>query len=71
MTIQNSNTTCIKFGFGTDNYRALTRYFEYAPEGMMYITFIGYCSINNWNGVRSPQIEIRDYKISSTTSWYF
>ena len=71
VTIQNSNTTCIKFGFGTDNYGALTRYFEYAPEGMMYITFIGYCSINDWNGVRSPQIEIRDYKISSTTSWYF
>ena len=63
----NSNPP-IKFGFGTDNYGALV--ILNMREGMMYITFIGYCSINDWKAC-DLQIEIRDYKISSTTSWYF
>lgn len=71
ISIQNSQTTCIKFGFGEDKFAELTDFFNFCPEGMMEVVIIGYCRKNEWNGNVMPQIEICDYQISKSTAWYF
>lgn len=71
VSIQNAQTTCIKFGFGEEKFAELTDFFNLHPEGMLEITIIGYCRKNEWNGNVSPQIEICDYQISKSTAWYF
>lgn len=71
ISIQNSQTTCIKFGFGEDKFAELTDFFNFCPEGMLEVVIIGYCRKNEWNGNITPQIEICDYQISKSTAWYF
>ena len=68
--VPNSKTTCIKFGFGEDRFEQLCAVLP-DKDSMANVTIIGYCRKNEWNGNISPQIEIKDYKIMTTTAWYF
>ncbi len=55
-------TNCIKFGSNADEYESLIG---------KTITILGTCSINEWNGNRTPQIQIKDYFIESVPVWDF
>jgi len=55
-------TSCIKFGSNVDEYESLKD---------QTITIVGTCSINEWNDMRSPQIQIIDYFIESVPQWDF
>lgn len=55
-------TTCIKFGSSAEEYESLLG---------KTITLVGTCSINEWNGNRTPQIQLKDYMIETVPIWDF
>ena len=71
ISIQNSKTNCIKFGFGEEKYKELTSYFDLFPDGMFTMEILGRCTKNEYYGTVSPQIEIKDYNVLKPTTWYF
>lgn len=70
ISIPDSKTTCIKFGFGEEKFEQLLRLLP-NKDSMINMTIIGFCRKNEWNGNVTPQIEIKDYMITKTVSWYF
>lgn len=70
ISIPDSKTTCIKFGFGEEKFEQLLRLLP-NKDSMINMTIIGYCRKNEWNGNVTPQIEIKDYMVTKTVSWYF
>lgn len=70
ITIPDSKTTCIKFGFGEEKFEQLLRLLP-NKDSMINMTIIGFCRKNEWNGNVTPQIEIKDYMVTKTVSWYF
>ncbi|KON87462.1 hypothetical protein AF332_11900 [Sporosarcina globispora] len=51
----------IKFFVKKEEYET-----HFSEGETFYIDVIGKCSINEWNGVRTPQIEILEYKVTET-----
>lgn len=43
----------------------------YTEHGKVSINIIGRCSINEWNGIITPQILVEDYEIVSRSEYYF
>lgn len=56
----------IKFGSSEEEYDSL-----YSEMGYVTITVIGECKENIWNGVRTPQIEVKDFEITGVEEYYF
>ena len=69
ITISDTKTTCIKFGFGEDKYFNLLSYI--GDNKGIAVEIVGYCRKNEWNGNVSPQIEIQDYNIKKILKWNF
>jgi len=67
--IPRTKISCIKFGYGEELYEQTNQYFQSA-DTVIKMDIIGRCAENNFNGI-APQIEIEDFQISSTHSWYF
>ncbi len=61
-----NGTSLIKFGSSEEEYDTLC-----SEMGCVTINVVGECKRNVWNGMVSPQIEIVDYEIISTTEYYF
>lgn len=66
ISIPDSDIEIIKFGSSEEEFRSL-----YSENGYVSINLIGRCSINEWNGSITPQIELVDYDIVSTQQYYF
>lgn len=56
----------IKFGSSEEEYDSL-----YSEMGYVTITVIGECKENIWNGIRTPQIEVKDFEITDVAEYYF
>ena len=68
LKIELSNgVSLIKFRSSEEEFLELTKY----PSGSVNINVIGTCKINEWNGIITPQIEIKDYEIVGETKYYF
>jgi single-stranded-DNA-specific exonuclease len=68
LKIELSNgVSLIKFKSSEEEFNELTKY----PSGSVNITIVGTCKINEWNGIISPQIEIKQYEIIGETKYYF
>lgn len=65
LKIQEGELSFIKFKSSQEELESLL------SDGYVELDIIGKCSINEWNGVFSPQILIEDYSIVSTKTWYF
>lgn len=65
LKIQEGGLSFIKFKSSQEELESLL------SEGYVEIDVVGKCSINEWNGIFSPQILIEDYSIVSTKTWYF
>ena len=65
ITLSNG-TSLIKFGSSEEEYEKL-----YSDLGCVTINVVGECKANIWNGIISPQIEIKEYDIVGTTQYYF
>jgi len=61
-----NGTDLIKFGSNQEEYDKL-----YSDLGCVTINVVGECKANVWNGLISPQIEIKEYDIVGTTEYYF
>lgn len=61
-----NGTSLIKFGSSEEEYEQL-----YSELGCVTINVVGECKRNVWNGMISPQIEIKDYEIVGKTEYYF
>ena len=55
----------IKFGSSEEEYNSLL------SEGYMSLNIIGKCDVNEWNGVKYPQIMIEDYEITGKSKYNF
>lgn len=62
----NNNVSLIKFGSNEEEYNSL-----YSELGCVTINVVGECKANIWNGLVSPQIEIKEYEIVGTEEYYF
>ena len=62
----NSQVSLIKFRSSNEEYESL-----YSELGCVTINAVGECQINNFNGVETPQIEIKDYEIVGKAAYYF
>ena len=62
----NSQVSLIKFRSSNEEYESL-----YSELGCVTINVVGECQINNFNGVETPQIEIKDYEIVGKAAYYF
>ena len=67
ITLSNG-VSLIKFRSTEEEYEKLVPVFD---SGSVNINVIGTCTINEWNGIISPQIEIKDYEIVGETKYYF
>ena len=67
ITLSNG-VSLIKFRSTEVEYEKLVPVFD---AGSVNINVIGTCTINEWNGIISPQIEIKDYEIVGETKYYF
>lgn len=56
----------IKFKSSEEEFEKL-----YTEHGKVSINIIGRCSINEWNGIITPQILVEDYEIVSRSEYYF
>ena len=56
----------IKFGSSEEEYDSL-----YSEMGYVTITMVGECKENVWNGIRTPQIEVKDFEITDVEEYYF
>lgn len=56
----------IKFGSSEEEYDSL-----YSEMGYVTITIVGECKENVWNGIRTPQIEVKDFEITDVEEYYF
>ena len=65
ITLSNG-VTFIKFGSSEEEYDSL-----YSEMGYVIITVIGECKENIWNGMRTPQIEVKDLEITDVEEYYF
>lgn len=65
ITLSNG-VTLIKFGSSEEEYDSL-----YSEMGYVTITVIGECKENIWNGIRTPQIEVKDLEITDVEEYYF
>ena len=70
ITIPNTRTTCIKFGFGEERYEQIMSMFP-TKDTSMRIVIVGNCRKNEYYGNVSPQIEIKDYDIWQMAEWIF
>lgn len=66
ITIPNG-TTLIKFNSSKEEYESLLA----SDFGSVTINVVGTCQINEWGGKIFPQIEIKEYEIVGTKSYYF
>lgn len=69
LLIEGHETTIIKFN-SEDIYNDLISHFS-SQDSRIYITIIGTCSINDFNGRQTPQIKLKDYEITNVQDWYF
>ena len=67
--LKGHETNAIKFN-AKDTYDRLIKLFPNS-DSKIYITLIGYCAINNYQGKLSPQIKIQDYEVNKIEDWYF
>ena len=67
ITLSNG-VSLIKFRSTEEEYEKMVPVFD---SGSVNINVIGTCTINEWNGIISPQIEIKDYEIVGETKYYF
>lgn len=68
LKIQLANgVSIIKFKSSEEEYESLTP----NPSGSVNINIVGTCSINEWNGIITPQILVSDYEIVSEMKYYF
>lgn len=65
LKIQEGELSFIKFKSSQEELESLL------SDGYVEIDIVGKCSINEWNGIFSPQILIEDYSIMSSKAWYF
>ena len=56
----------IKFKSSEEEFEKL-----YTEHGKVSINIIGRCSVNEWNGIITPQILVEDYEIISRSEYYF
>ncbi len=63
-----NGTDLIKFRATEEEYYNLIPDSAYTTK---YMTIVGKCSINKWNGKTSPQILIEDYEISDKIGYDF
>lgn len=56
----------IKFKSSEEEFEKL-----YTEHGKVSINIIGRCSVNEWNGIITPQILVEDYEIVSRSEYYF
>ena len=56
----------IKFKSSEEEFEKL-----YTEHGKVSINIIGRCSVNEWNGIITPQILVEDYEIVSRSKYYF
>ena len=62
----NNGVVLIKFGSNEEEYEKL-----YSELGCITINIVGECKANEWNGMVTPQIELKDYEIVSEQKYYF
>ena len=63
-----NGVSLIKFKVTEEEVEQLT---PSSSSGSVNINIIGVCKINEWNGIISPQIEIKEYEIVGKTDYYF
>ena len=63
-----NGVSLIKFRSSEEEYERLLPQSSY---GSVNINVLGTCKINEWNGIISPQIEVKDYEIVGETKYYF
>ena len=63
-----NGVSLIKFRSSEEEYEKLL---PQSPYGSVNINVLGTCKINEWNGIISPQIEVKDYEIVGETKYYF
>ena len=63
-----NGVSLIKFRSSEEEYEKLLPQSSY---GSVNINVLGTCKINEWNGIISPQIEVKDYEIVGETKYYF
>lgn len=68
LKIQFPNFSVMKFKLSKEE---VERFRNISPTGALWITFIGMCSVNNYNGINYPQIKIIDYDIISESLFDF
>jgi single-stranded DNA-specific DHH superfamily exonuclease len=61
-----SKVSLIKFRSSNEEYESL-----YSELGCVTINIVGECQINDFGGVETPQIEIKDYEIVGRAAYYF
>ena len=67
LKIELSNgVSLIKFGSSQEEYESLC-----PKDGCSYITIVGTCNINEWQGNRYPQVMIKDFTIVNTIEFDF
>jgi single-stranded-DNA-specific exonuclease len=66
LKIQEGQISFIKFKSSQSEYESLL-----SDEGFVEIDLVGKCSLNEWNGIISPQILIEEYQVVSSVAWYF
>lgn len=67
LKIELSNgVSLIKFGSSKEEYELLC-----PKDGCSYITIVGTCNINEWQGNRYPQVMIKDFTIVNTIEFDF
>lgn len=64
ITLQNG-TSLIKFGASQSEFKSLK------SSGYTEIDVIGTCAINEWQGMITPQILIKDYEVVGKQDYYF
>ena len=64
ITLQNG-TSLIKFGASQAEFESLK------SSGYTEIDVIGTCAINEWQGMITPQILIKDYEVVGKQDYYF
>ena len=59
-----NNISAIKFGASQEEYDELI-------SGNKIVDILGYCTVNEWQGMRNPQIKIIQYDFKTITDWGF
>ena len=66
INLPDSDIEFIKFGSSENEFNSL-----YSENGYVMVNIIGNCSVNEWGGMMTPQIQIKDYEIVDSVKYFF